>query len=74
MAADAEDEQIDTIQDAIESIAKNMVQSSSENGRSATRIPIRDLIEADRHIAQKSAASKPHFGLRFTKLIPPGGG
>lgn len=27
-------------------------------------------------IAEKadSAASKPHFGIRFTKLIPPGGG
>jgi hypothetical protein len=24
--------------------------------------------------AQATAATKPHFGLRFTKLVPPGGG
>lgn len=69
-----EEETIETIEDAINSVAKNMVQTSSENGRSATRVAIRDLIEADRHVAQKAASGKAHFGLRFTKLVPPGGG
>ena len=69
-----EEEVIETIGDAIESVAKNMVQTSSENGRSATRVPIKDLIQADRHMAQKTASAKAHFGLRFTKLVPPGGG
>jgi hypothetical protein len=64
----------ETIGDAIEQIAKGMVSSSSENGRAMTNIPIRDLIEADRHLASKRAASKPHFGMRMTKCIPPGGG
>lgn len=68
------DTEPETIGDAIDLVAKGMVSSSSENGRSMTNIPIRDLIEADRHLAAKRAASKPHFGLRMTKCIPPGGG
>jgi hypothetical protein len=63
-----------TIGDAIELVAKGMVSSTSENGRQLTNMPIRDLIEADRHMAAKNAASKPHFGLRMTKCVPPGGG
>ena len=68
------DEVIETIEDAIESIAKGMVSSSTENGRSVTRIALKELIEADRYVTGKSAAAKPHFGLRMTKCIPPGGG
>lgn len=68
------DTEPETIGDAIDMVAKGMVSSSSENGRSMTNIPIRDLIEADRHLAAKRASSKPHFGLRMTKCIPPGGG
>lgn len=65
---------IETIGDAIESVAKGMTSSSSENGRSMTQIPIRDLIMADQYLAAKNAAAKSHMGLRFTKCIPPGGG
>ena len=68
------DEVIETIEDAIESVAKGMVSSSSENGRSMTNVPLKDLIEADRYLAGKRAAAKAHMGLRFTKCIPPGGG
>ena len=64
----------ETIGEAIELVAKGMVSSSSESGRSMTNMPIRDLIDADRHLAGKNASSKPHFGLRMTKCIPPGGG
>ena len=75
MAADEETiETIETIDDAIKSVAKSMVQSSSENGRSVTRMNIKDMIEADRYLAGKTAAAKAHFGLRMTKCIPPGGG
>ena len=63
-----------TIEEAIEQVALGMVSSGSEDGRSQTNIPIRDLIEADQHLAGKRAAAKAHFGLRFTKCIPPGGG
>lgn len=72
MAAD--EEVINTIDDAIESVAKGMVQSSSENGRSVTRVNVKDMIEADRYLSGKTAASKAHFGIRMTKLVPPGGG
>lgn len=64
----------ETIGEAIELVAKGMVSSSSESGRSMTNMPIRDLIEADRHLASKNASSRPHFGMRMTKCIPPGGG
>lgn len=63
-----------TIEDAIELTALGMVSSASDGKSSQTNIPIRDLIEADQHLARKRAALKPHMGLRFTKLIPPGGG
>jgi hypothetical protein len=69
-----EEETIESIEDAIESVAKGMVSSSSENGRSMSTVPIKDLIEADRYLKGKTAATKPHMGLRFTKCIPPGGG
>ena len=65
-----EEETIESIEDAIESVAKGMVSSSSENGRSMSTVPIKDLIEADRYLKGKTAATKP----RFTKCIPPGGG
>jgi hypothetical protein len=63
-----------TIEDAIETMALGMLSSASENGRQVQRIPIQDLIAADRHLANKRASSQPHFGLRMTKAIPPGGG
>ena len=71
---DETEETIETVADAIKSVATGMVSASSENGRSATRIPLRDLIEADRYLTGKRASAKSHFGLRMTKCIPPGGG
>jgi hypothetical protein len=64
----------ETIEDAIDEVARGMVSSASENGRSVTRVPLKDLIEADKYLTGKRAAAKAHFGLRFTKCIPPGGG
>jgi len=61
-----------TVEEAIQSMALGMVSAASENGRSQTNIPIKDLIEADQYLARKQAASKSHFGMRFTKGIPPG--
>lgn len=64
----------ETIEEAIESTALGMISSATENGRSVTRVPIKDLIEAEQHLARKNAAAKSHFGMRMTKCIPPGGG
>ncbi len=64
-----------TIEEAIESTALGMTSSETEaDGRSMTSISIKDLIEADRHLANKRASAKAHFGMRMTKAIPPGGG
>lgn len=64
-----------TPQEAIESAAL-APKKVAVDGQSVEEHSIRDLIEADRYLAAKRAAanSRPHFGLRFTKLIPPGGG
>jgi hypothetical protein len=64
----------ETIEEAIESSAVGMVKRDKEGVREIENYPIKDLIEADRYLAAKRAAAKPHFGLRMTKLIPPGGG
>jgi len=63
-----------TVEEAIESVALGMVTSSSENGRSMDMIPLQDLVEAAKYLRRNGAATKPHFGLRITKCIPPGGG
>jgi hypothetical protein len=68
------DELPETIEEAIESAATGMVKRTKEGDREQDNYPIKDLIDADRHLAGKRAAAKPHFGLRMTKLIPPGGG
>lgn len=49
-------------------------RSSSKDGENVQEHAIQDQIAAAQHLAAQSAASQPHFGLRFTKLIPPGAG
>lgn len=36
--------------------------------------PLKDQIEADNHVAAKTAATRNHLGIRFRKIIPPGAG
>lgn len=74
MSNEEEEQLPDTIAEAIEQVATGMVSESAENGRSVRRMSIREMIEADQYLAAKRAAGKSHFGLRFTKCIPPGGG
>jgi hypothetical protein len=46
----------------------------AEEGRSVSNRDLRELQDArDRELAE-TAGKKPHFGLRFTKLVPPGAG
>jgi len=65
----------DTIQNAIEQNAVGPA-STSVDGTSVQTRSIGEQIEADRYLSGKraAAASRPAFGLRFTKLKPPGGG
>jgi len=44
------------------------------NGRTVVERDIADLLEARDAVASVDAASQPHRGLRFTKLISPGAG
>jgi hypothetical protein len=44
------------------------------DGVSVDEHSLPDQIDADRYLKGQTAASKPHAGLRFVKLIPPGGG
>ncbi|MEX0715724.1 MAG: hypothetical protein WD066_04020 [Planctomycetaceae bacterium] len=46
--------------------------SASMDGASAAQHPLRDQIEADRHLAARKAAKSPTFGLRIGKIVPPG--
>jgi len=62
-----------TVAEAIDQIAKGLVRSSSGEEGSVEYLSLKDLIEADRYLNTPSPV-KPHFGLRMTKLIPPGTG
>jgi hypothetical protein len=57
-----------------DAIAANAVGPASvtTDAGSMTQHSIPDQIAADKHLASKSAASKPLRGLRLTKLLPPG--
>jgi hypothetical protein len=61
----------ETIDEAIEQ-ALLLPASVTEAGRTITERPLSDLQDARDRETGNRAASKAHFGLRFTKLIPPG--
>ena len=66
-----------TLQDLEQALldeATEGIASTSVDGTSVTKQPLRDrLAVADRQVGA-TAVDKSHFGLRFTQLIPPGGG
>jgi len=64
---------VDDINDAIVANASGprRVQVGSEI---VEQPPIDDQIKARNDAAAQSATSKAHLGLRFTQLVPPGGG
>jgi len=62
------------IEEAIEQNALGGVQSTSVDGVSVTFQDIEKQIKADQYLKGQAAASKNGMGLRFTKIIPPGGG
>jgi hypothetical protein len=58
-----------TIEDAIEQNALGPA-SVTVAGQTVVQKDIEQQIKADEYLAAKQAAAKPHFGLRFTKIIP----
>jgi len=61
----------ETLADRIEENAGDPKHVEAD-GVVADQHPLPDQIEADRYLRSREAAEKPHRGLRFTKLIPPG--
>jgi len=49
-------------------------RSVAIDGLSVQQQSVAEVIAADRYLKAQAAAARPHFGLRFTKLVPPGGG
>lgn len=63
-----------TAAEAIEQAALGPKSVTTKDGTTVIARDVDDLIKSDNHAAGKTAATKRHFGIRFTKLIPPGGG
>lgn len=62
-------------EDLKETIATTAAGPASVSGKSgsATAHSLSDLIEADKHLANRNAASgRKGFGLRFVQINPPG--
>lgn len=64
---------IDTLNDALLASAQKP-KSATIDGNNVNQFSVQEQIAASHHIAGQVASSKGHFGLRFTKLIPPEGG
>jgi len=65
--------QSETIEEAIEQNALGPA-SITVAGQTVVQKDIEQQIKADEYLATKQAAAKPHFGIRFTKIIPPWAG
>ncbi len=61
----------ETITDAIRENAVGPAKASGDSG-SFEQHSIQDQIAADQYLASKRAATKPHRGLRFSRIVPPG--
>lgn len=56
-----------TIEEAATSPLKVTTDGTTVEAR-----PMKDLIEADQHLAKKTAGKSKRLGLRFRRQIPPG--
>ena len=63
-----------TIDEAILQNALGPASVTNADGQTVVSKDIDQLEQARAALATTGAASKPAFGLRMTKLIPPGGG
>jgi len=61
----------DDLETTIRQAAENPASVSAEIG-SATQHNLKDLIEADKHLARKAAARGKSLGIRLARLTPPG--
>lgn len=64
----------DDIRDAAAANAVAGISSHANDGTQTTAMdPLKQMQVADK-VAANAASARPHFGLRFTKLVPPGCG
>jgi len=61
----------ETITNAIRENASGPAKATGDQG-SFEQHAIHDQIAADRYLASKRAQAKPHRGMRFTRIVPPG--
>ena len=62
----------DNLDDTIRQNAQAPAKATGDSG-SVEQHPLKDQIEADRYLASKKAAKAKRAGIRFAKLVPPGG-
>ena len=61
----------DEITDRLETLAQKP-QIVEADGVKVEQHDLKQIVEADRYLSNRNAASKPHRGLRFSKIVPPG--
>ena len=62
----------DNLNDTIRQNAQGPAKAAGDSG-SVEQHKLSEQIEADRYLASKDAAKQPRRGLRFNKIVPPGG-
>lgn len=65
--------QPDNIEDAISLVAKSP-KMTKVKGTEIEEHDLGQMIQADNHIASKTAGNRNHMGLRFSQIVPPGAG
>ena len=65
----------ETPSEAANEVATGKIKKSRDNlGNEAEYFAPEDILDASRHETAQKAAKKPLFGLRLTRMIPPGTG
>ena len=59
------------LEDKINEVANGPSKASGDAG-SVEQQNLKDLIEADKHLANKSAAGRRGLGIKHVQLVPPG--
>ena len=71
------DELDDAFDELLDDVAEGVSELELDGKRRKNQDPearLNVMERLERREAADGAAAQPHFGLRFTKLIPPGGG
>ena len=61
----------DEIRDAVAADAEMGVDSATVAGESVKLMSVADRLKAAESAAGEVAATKPHFGVRFGRIVPP---